>query len=128
MDSPARHSLTRGRASQGRPRSTYIMCPMSDAPTLAQPHPQTQGTGSRRFSLTDRLIAPLDQAARTLFGAPHATRPYPAEGIPESLEAPVDRSRAAALMRVNHAGEIAAQALYQGQALTARASATTQSL
>lgn len=96
------------------------MWPMPDAPS-----PRSAG---RRYSLTDRLIAPLDQAARTLFGAPHATRPYPAEGIPESVEKPTDRSRAAALMRVNHAGEIAAQALYQGQALTARSEATKESL
>jgi ubiquinone biosynthesis monooxygenase Coq7 len=92
------------------------------------PDDSTSWSGGRRYDLIDRLIAPFDQAARTLFGAPHATRPYPAEGIPESLEKPAERSHAAALMRVNHAGEIAAQALYQGQALTARNDATKQSL
>ena len=96
------------------------MCRMSDG--------TSSWSGGRRYGLIDRLIAPLDQAARTLFGAPHATRPYPAQGIPESVEAPADRQRAAALMRVNHAGEIAAQALYQGQAFTARSEATKQSL
>jgi ubiquinone biosynthesis monooxygenase Coq7 len=88
----------------------------------------TSPASGRRYGLVDRLIAPLDQAARTLFGAPHATRPYPAEGIPESVDQPADRTRAAALMRVNHAGEIAAQALYQGQALTARNAGTKASL
>src|SRR5262245_18458750 len=96
------------------------MCPMSDGSTSC--------SGGRPYDLIERLIAPLDQAARTLFGAPHATRPNPAEGIPESVEKPEERSHAAALLRVNHAGEIAAQALYQGQALTATNETTKQSL
>ena len=67
----------------------------------------------------DRLIGSVDQALRTLFSGNSATRPYPAEGIAETVDQPADRRHAAALMRVNHAGEVAAQALYQGQALVA---------
>ena len=68
----------------------------------------------------DTVIVNFDRALRTVAGAQHAARPSPASGI---AEAPLDesaRADAAALMRVNHVGEICAQALYQGQALTAR--------
>ena len=85
-------------------------------------------TGGRRLGLLDRLIAPVDQALRTLTGVHEAARPYPAEGIPETVAAPDDRRRTAALMRVNHAGEVAAQALYQGQAFGARNDSTRTSL
>ncbi len=68
----------------------------------------------------DPLIISLDNALRTLAGAVHAARPNPA-GVPqgETLTDP-ERREAAALMRVNHVGEVCAQALYQAQALTAR--------
>ena len=68
----------------------------------------------------DRLIARFDVALRTVAGVHRASRPNPARGLPEAELSPADRDEAAALMRVNHVGEICAQALYQGQALTAR--------
>jgi ubiquinone biosynthesis monooxygenase Coq7 len=83
---------------------------------------------TRSYSVLDRLITPLDQTLRTLFVNHNPTRPYPAEGIPETVEAAADRRHAAALMRVNHSGEVAAQALYQGQASVARTLATRDSL
>lgn len=89
------------------------------------PYPSSSG---RRYSALDRLIAPIDQAARTLSGAHPSTRPYPGANIPETVERPADRRRAAALMRVNHSGEVAAQALYQGQAFAAGTDATRDSL
>ena len=68
----------------------------------------------------DDLICQFDRALRTLAGAHPAGRPTPAAGIAEApLEADA-RADAAALMRVNHVGKVCAQALYQGQALTAR--------
>ncbi|HEY4369292.1 MAG TPA: 2-polyprenyl-3-methyl-6-methoxy-1,4-benzoquinone monooxygenase [Steroidobacteraceae bacterium] len=75
----------------------------------------------RNISVFDRLIVSTDQALRTLFGsaASPAARPYPAEGIEETVAASAQRRQAAALMRVNHSGEVAAQALYQGQAAVA---------
>ena len=90
----------------------------------------TTTTPSARRSLGpgDRLLIALDQAVRTLLADHHASRPYPAEGIPESLEREEDRKHAAALMRINHAGEVAAQALYQGQAFVAGSMATRESL
>ena len=64
----------------------------------------------------DRLISELDRGVRVLFGEPVSRRPSPAEAAPEGdLDAEM-RSHAAALMRVNHCGEVCAQALYQGQA------------
>jgi ubiquinone biosynthesis monooxygenase Coq7 len=68
----------------------------------------------------DPLIISLDNALRTLAGAVHPARPNPA-GVPEdeTLSA-AERREAGALMRVNHVGEVCAQALYQAQALTAR--------
>lgn len=65
----------------------------------------------------DALILEVDKGLRTLAGTPHAARPMPAgEGEPAVLS-PEARREAAALMRVNHCGEVCAQALYQGQAL-----------
>jgi len=69
---------------------------------------------------TDRLLSSLDHALRTLSGAVHAARPLPpAAADGDSLD---DEARrlSGALMRVNHVGEVCAQALYQAQALTAR--------
>ena len=63
----------------------------------------------------------MDQALRVVFGpAPRPSRPSPASGVTASELAAGERARAGHLMRVNHSGEICAQALYQGQALTAR--------
>lgn len=78
-------------------------------------------------SLVDALIGQLDGALRTLSGRHASGRPSPAAAPAESLPADAGR-HAAGLMRVNHTGEICAQALYQGQALTARGSATRTAL
>jgi 3-demethoxyubiquinol 3-hydroxylase len=75
---------------------------------------------ARRLSLADRLIQEIDRGLRTVAAANVSARPFPDEGIGDSLTDPAERRHAAGLMRVNHAGEIAAQALYHGQALTAR--------
>ena len=64
----------------------------------------------------DRCIAGLDKAVRVLLGNPVARRASPAEGVREDNLEPELRRHAAALMRVNHCGEVCAQALYQGQA------------
>ena len=88
----------------------------------------TPAPAPRHYTSTDRLIGSIDQALRTLLGGNSATRPYPAEGIAETVEQPAERRRAAALMRVNHSGEVAAQALYQGQAAVAASSSTQSAL
>jgi ubiquinone biosynthesis monooxygenase Coq7 len=71
-------------------------------------------------SLVDRAIQELDRALRSLAGGHSAARPNPSVPAEEAMLSEAQRARAAALMRVNHVGEICAQALYQGQALTAR--------
>jgi len=76
--------------------------------------------GAPRLSLLDRVIEEFDRGLRTVAAANVAARPNPAGSSPESVADPASRRHAAGLMRVNHAGEIAAQALYHGQALTAR--------
>lgn len=72
----------------------------------------------------DALIGSADNALRTLAGSVHASRPNPAGPVADDdgalLGGPDERRLAGALMRVNHVGEICAQALYQAQALTAR--------
>lgn len=68
----------------------------------------------------DQLIVGFDKALRTLWAPARSVRPVPGEGLVDSVLEPVQRRHAAALMRVNHCGEVCAQALYQGQALTAR--------
>lgn len=68
----------------------------------------------------DFLINPLDSALRTLFAPAQSERPVPGDTLPEAQLSDDEKKLAAALMRVNHCGEICAQALYQGQGLTAR--------
>jgi ubiquinone biosynthesis monooxygenase Coq7 len=67
----------------------------------------------------DRLIVEFDKGLRTLFSGAHSARAYPDANIPDTPMDEAEKKKAAALMRVNHSGEICAQALYQGQALTA---------
>ncbi len=76
----------------------------------------------------DRLIVEFDRALRAVAGVAHAARPSPAERIPDRAIEEKDKAHAAALMRVNHGGEVCAQALYQGQALTARDAAAREAL
>jgi 3-demethoxyubiquinol 3-hydroxylase len=64
----------------------------------------------------DNFIVGIDKALRALAGAPDAARPMPRAAEEPPLTEP-ERRQAAALMRVNHCGEVCAQALYQGQAL-----------
>jgi len=68
----------------------------------------------------DRLIIGLDRALRTLCGPAVSLRPVPGGNLPNPELSTGEKRHAAALMRVNHSGEVCAQALYQGQALTAR--------
>jgi ubiquinone biosynthesis monooxygenase Coq7 len=70
--------------------------------------------------LLDALVTELDAALRTVAGVGGAARASPAGSHADDALSATDRDRAARLMRVNHAGEIAAQALYRGQALVAR--------
>jgi 3-demethoxyubiquinol 3-hydroxylase len=77
--------------------------------------------------MKDTLYPLLDSALRTLFAAPRATRPYP---LPTTLDmhpaplATADRAHAGALMRVNHVGEVCAQALYTAGAFATNNAAT----
>jgi len=68
----------------------------------------------------DRLITAFDNGLRTLLAPAHSARAVPGAALAEPEMTAPARQVAAALMRVNHTGEICAQALYQGQALTAR--------
>lgn len=76
---------------------------------------------SRSFTALDRLIITLDGALRMATGQAHnAKRENPAAMVPEVMMDEENRQHAAGLMRINHAGEVCAQALYAGQAATAR--------
>ena len=76
----------------------------------------------RKFNVLDHLINEVDASLRTIFAkAPTTERPNPSDAIKQCEPlSPADTSVSARLIRVNHAGEIAAQGLYRGQALTAR--------
>jgi len=76
----------------------------------------------------DHLIVEFDKGLRTLFSKAHSVRAYPDANVPEASMDEAEKKNAAALMRVNHSGEICAQALYQGQALTARDPVVQQKL
>ena len=73
---------------------------------------------NRSFTLIDLGLGEIDKAIKTLSAPAVASRPEPASPEAEPLEE-TQRIESARLMRVNHSGEVAAQALYQGQALTA---------
>lgn len=79
----------------------------------------------RRLNSVDRAIAGIDSVLRAIAApTPVSARPYPAAGLAEAPLSASERRRSARLMRVNHAGEIAAQGLYQGHAAVARTEAT----
>lgn len=83
---------------------------------------------TRGFSPVDLLIGGFDRALRTVAAVHQSRRPNPGAELPESVVASHDRRQVCALMRINHAGEVAAQALYHGQALTARSAQIRQSM
>jgi ubiquinone biosynthesis monooxygenase Coq7 len=75
----------------------------------------------RHYSPLDRLIQHMDVGVRTVLGQPKITeRPNPAANQAEAELSKNERELAGRLMRINHAGEVAAQGLYEGQALTAQ--------
>ncbi|MFN2286968.1 MAG: 2-polyprenyl-3-methyl-6-methoxy-1,4-benzoquinone monooxygenase [Chromatocurvus sp.] len=90
---------------------------MSESP----PNVDRPARSGRRLSLLDRVISEADTVMRTLANRGNtAGRESPATGHSEALLSERERRHVARLMRVNHTGEVCAQALYQGQALTAR--------
>lgn len=78
--------------------------------------------------MIDQLILEFDKALRTVFAPARSVRPVPGDELPDAALEDDERRHAAALMRVNHVGEICAQALYQGQALLSRDPAIRESL
>jgi ubiquinone biosynthesis monooxygenase Coq7 len=83
----------------------------------------------RHYSPFDQLIMNADTALRTLFGQPMVThREYPANDISDAEFSDQDKKNIAGLMRVNHSGEVSAQALYQGQSITCKNPETREKL
>ena len=83
----------------------------------------------RNYSKLDRIIATVDEALRLSTGeAPRAERPNPGSELPTAELDEQDRRHVAGLMRINHSGEICAQALYAGQAATAHNEATREAM
>ena len=83
----------------------------------------------RQASGIDQVLAVMGRALATVGGQPLASRPSPADGLRDAAELTAEaRRHAGALMRVNHVGEVCAQALYEGQALFARDPAVRQLL
>ena len=83
---------------------------------------------ARALTSLDRLLVDAQNALDTVFGAPAAERPNPSAGEPEIVLDDAERRHAAGLMRINHVGEVCAQALYVGQAAVARDEATRKHL
>jgi ubiquinone biosynthesis monooxygenase Coq7 len=78
--------------------------------------------------IPDSLILNIDKALRTIFATAASRRPYPDAGLEDVEMNEAERRHAAGLMRINHSGEVCAQALYQGQAMTARNPEAAQAL
>ncbi len=83
---------------------------------------------ARMLSPLDRLLAGIERALETVAGAPEANRCSPAHGIAPAELDDAERRHAAGLMRINHTGEVCAQALYDGQAALARNEANREHL
>jgi ubiquinone biosynthesis monooxygenase Coq7 len=83
---------------------------------------------TRVLTPLDHLLIDAQNALDTVFGAPAAERPNPSAGEPEVVLDDAERRHAAGLMRINHVGEVCAQALYVGQAAVARDEATRRHL
>jgi 3-demethoxyubiquinol 3-hydroxylase len=83
---------------------------------------------SRIFSLGDRVLGEIDRAIKVLASPVHTVRAAPAAPGGEPALTESERLESIRLMRVNHAGEVAAQALYRGQALGARDSAVSDAM
>jgi ubiquinone biosynthesis monooxygenase Coq7 len=79
---------------------------------------------TRSFTLIDRVFGEIDKAIKVLSTSPRSSREVPCAPEGEALSEAA-RAESARLMRVNHSGEVAAQALYQGHALTARDAAVS---
>lgn len=70
--------------------------------------------------MLDQAIIEFDKAMRTVFAPARSVRPVPGEDVADVEMGATERAHAAALMRVNHVGEVCAQALYQGQSIMSR--------
>ncbi|HNQ03422.1 MAG TPA: 2-polyprenyl-3-methyl-6-methoxy-1,4-benzoquinone monooxygenase [Thiobacillaceae bacterium] len=81
-----------------------------------------------KSSLPDLVILQFDKALRTVFAGASSRRPHPDAGQAEGDMSVAEKRHAAGLMRINHSGEVCAQALYAGQALTARNPEAQQAL
>jgi ubiquinone biosynthesis monooxygenase Coq7 len=83
----------------------------------------------RQYSLLDQICLGFDQALRAVSNTAKTTgRSNPADPISESMMNAKERKYAAALMRINHTGEVCAQALYHGQGLVSRSSAIKEKM
>ena len=83
----------------------------------------------KTYTTADKFIMGVDQALATVFGKPQTTgREYPAKDEKDEVTSDADKQTAAKLMRINHVGEVCAQALYQSQALTARSQSTKEKM
>jgi len=81
----------------------------------------TQNEPFRQYSAADMVIGQLDRALNNIFCRQKSMRPFPADTTStKAVLSKEEQRESAAMMRVNHAGEMAAQALYHGQSLTAR--------
>lgn len=76
---------------------------------------------NRNYTFLDKLCLGIDQAVRALSNQPHTSgEVYPAKSVSEEPMTDAQRKHSASLMRINHAGEVCAQALYHGQAVASR--------
>ncbi len=86
-------------------------------------------SSTSRHSLVDRLLIGVDEALRTCVpGSSHAERESPGAAQPDTKLSAAESRHVAGLMRINHTGEVCAQALYRGQAATARLDQVRESM
>ena len=116
---------------RGRPRHRKPAAPPASGARFAPPGTplaHNAGMPGRHLSPVDRLLAEAQRAVESVLGEPTANRPSPAADEGDLVLEDAERRHAAGLMRINHVGEVCAQALYSGQAAVARDEATRADL
>src|SRR5690606_12409343 len=112
--------VTSPRVVNGKRTRRNDTCTPQPPQAVLPPRYDRAMTTTRRLSPLDQFLARSQHALETVFGRPAAGRPNPAGDEADVELDESERRHAAGLMRINHVGEICAQALYVGQAAVAR--------
>lgn len=113
-----RKTVALGSRGCGWLRAAAVGCGWLRLDEAEIPNPKRMALKGEEMNWSDSLIVAIDKGLRTVFAEARSVRPVPGAQLPEAGLNDAERRHVAALMRINHVGEVCAQALYQGQAMT----------